>query len=138
VKAYIEGGGKAVLHLLPAVGPDGHNGINIDMNTWAPLMETYLANIGFTHSGLVSNGGASGFASLNDIEKIPTSTQNRENLYKQFLASKLPGAFAIGANGAAGFATGDWAAGRALGYCQTRRGLPCKLYAVDDNVVWVR
>jgi dienelactone hydrolase len=137
LKAYVDGGGKAVLHLLPAVGSDGHNGINIDMNTWVPLMETYLANIGFTRSGLVPNSGASGFANLNEIEKVPTSTHNRENLYKRFLTSKLPRAFAIGANGAAGLATGDWAAGRALGYCQTRRGLPCKLYAIDNDVVWI-
>jgi hypothetical protein len=26
--------------------------------------------------------------------------------------------------------------GRALGFCQAIRGLPCKLYAVDDDVVW--
>ncbi len=136
-KGYVDGGGKAVLHQLPAVGTDGHSGINIDMNTWVPLVETYLANIGFTRSGLVSNGGASGFANLDEIDKVPTSTQNRETLYKRFLASKPPRAFAIGANGAAGFASGDWAAGRALGFCQTRRGLPCKLYAVDNDVVWI-
>jgi dienelactone hydrolase len=136
-KGYVDGGGKAVLHLLPEVGADGHNGMNIDMNTWVPIVENYLANIGFTRSGVVSIPSPSSFAKLNDIDKVPTSTHNRENLYKRFLASKPPRAFAIGANGAAGLATGDWAAGRALGFCQTRRGLACKLYAVDDDVVWI-
>ena len=32
--------------------------------------------------------------------------------------------------------SGDWAMGRALGFCQRRSGDRCKLYAVDDDVVW--
>ena len=30
----------------------------------------------------------------------------------------------------------DYAAGQALGYCQHNNGATCKLYAVDDQVVW--
>ena len=70
------------------------------------------------------------------MAKVPTSQNNRDGAYKRFLEAKLPRAFAIGPKGAAGWATGDWAIGRALGFCQRRSGDRCKLYAVDDDVVW--
>ena len=60
----------------------------------------------------------------------------RRHLYQRFLAAKAPRAFALGPQGAAGFATGDWALGRALGFCQARHGSPCRRYAVDDDIVW--
>ena len=67
---------------------------------------------------------------------MPVSATVREGTYRKFLDAKSPRAFAIGPKGAAGYATGDWVMGKALGFCQ-RRGEPCKLYAVDDEVVWV-
>jgi hypothetical protein len=74
---------------------------------------------------------------VDEADKVPVSAINRDNLYRRFLSAKLPRAFAIGPGGAAGYASGDWALGRALGFCQSRRGLACKLYAVDNDVVWV-
>jgi hypothetical protein len=72
---------------------------------------------------------------VDEIDKVPVGAATRQSLYPRFLASPLPRAFAIGPGGA-GFATGDWAVGRALGFCQARRGITCKLYAVDNQVVW--
>jgi dienelactone hydrolase len=135
-QAFTEGGGKAELHTLPATGADGHAGVNIDMNAWVPLVEAYLARVGFTTSGLMLRPPASQHARLDDVAKVPTSQNNREGAYKRFLEAKLPRAFAVGPKGAAGWATGDWAIGRALGLCQRRSGERCKLYAVDDDVVW--
>lgn len=135
-QAFTEGGGKAELHTLPAAGNDGHNGVNIDMNHWVPIVETYLARIGFSHSGVIARPPATNHTRLDDVAKVPTSQNNRDGAYKRFLDAKLPRAFAIGPKGAAGWATGDWAMGRALGFCQRRSGDRCKLYAVDDDVVW--
>ena len=135
-QAFTEGGGKAELHTLPAAGNDGHNGVNIDMNHWVPLVETYLARIGFTQSGAIARPPATHHARLDDVAKVPTSQNNRDGAYRRFLDAKLPRAFAIGPKGAAAWATGDWAMGRALGFCQRRSGERCKLYAVDDDVVW--
>ena len=135
-QAFTEGGGKAELHTLPAAGNDGHNGVNIDMNHWVPIVETYLARIGFSHSGVIARPTATNHTRLDDVAKVPTSQNNRDGAYKRFLDAKLPRAFAIGPKGAAGWATGDWAMGRALGFCQRRSGERCKLYAVDDDVVW--
>ena len=137
VQAWQEGGGKAQFHHLPAVGADGHSGVGSDLNTWVPLVESYLAQAGFTRSGLVPRPPASAFARIDDVDKVPTTPTNRDTLYKRFLAAKAPRAFAVGPGGAAGFSSGDWALGRALGFCQSRRGVVCKLYAVDDGVVWV-
>jgi dienelactone hydrolase len=136
-QAWRDGGGQLDFQQLPSAGKDGHQGMNIDMDHWVPLVEAYLAKAGFTQPGLVARPPASGFAQVDEADKVPTTAVGRDNFYRRFLAAPKPRAFAVGAGGAVGFATGDWAPGRALGYCQARRGDPCKLYAVDDDVVWV-
>ena len=73
---------------------------------------------------------------MDDVERVPVSAAQRRDLYARFLASALPRAFAIGPSGQAGYAYGDWAIGRALGFCQARSGVTCRLYAVDNQVVW--
>ena len=136
VQAWREGGGQAEFHQLPAAGKDGHAGLAIDMDHWVPIVEAYLARAGFTRSGVVPRPAATDFAALDEVDKVPVSPVNRDNLYRRFLAAKAPRAFAIGPRDAVGFASGDWALGRALGFCQARRGAACKLYAVDNDVVW--
>lgn len=135
-KAFTEGGGRAEFHSLPAAGADGHGALLFDMDTWVPLVEAYLARVGFTKSGMITRPRASGFARVDEIDKVPASPANRDNVYRRFLEAKTPRAFAVGRSGAVGWANGDWAMGRALGFCQ-RRGDSCRLYAVDDEVVWV-
>ena len=136
-QAWTDGGGKPVFHQLPDAGRDGHGGLRIDMDGWVPLVETHLAAAGYTRSGLVPRPPASGYAAIDEIDKLPLPPPQRERLYRRFLASPAPRAFAVGPDGAAGHASGDWAAGRALGFCQAARGAACRLYAVDDDVVWV-
>lgn len=136
--AWQEGGGQAEFHALPAAGADGHQGFGAQMDQWVPLVEAFLARAGFPRSGVVARPAASGHAALDDVARVPVSAATRDNLYARFLKTdKRPRAFAVGPGGSAGFASGDWALGRALGFCQAVRGLPCKLYAVDDDVVWV-
>jgi dienelactone hydrolase len=135
-QAWTEGGGRAQFHQLPAFGKDGHSGFSSDMDHWVPLVDAYLAKAGITQSALPPVPEATGFADVADLNKVPISADNVQKLYTRFLSSPVPRAFAIGPNGAAGFAYGDWAIGRALGFCQARRGAPCKLYAVDQKVVW--
>ena len=106
------------------------------MDTWVPLVDAWLAKAGFDKPGLIPRPPASGFATLEQLDKIPTTDAVRQGLVQRFLNAKKPRALALGHQGAAGFASGDWALGRALGFCQARRGEPCKLYAVDDDVVW--
>jgi hypothetical protein len=65
------------------------------------------------------------------------SDKQRDETYQKYLAAKSPKAVALGSGGRLGYASGDDAMSKALGFCQRRTGLPCKLYAVDNDVVWV-
>jgi dienelactone hydrolase len=135
--AWTENGGRAEFHQLPGFGKDGHQGIVGDMEHWVPFMEQYLASLGFAKPGVPLRPPPSGFAQVTDRDKVPYGGGNSA-LYERFLAMPLPRAIAIGAEGAQGIATGDWVIGRALGLCQQKRGAPCKLYAVDADVVWTK
>jgi dienelactone hydrolase len=134
-RAWKEGGGALEFHQLPAVGADGHSGMSIDMDRWVPLVEAQLARVGFTQPGWVPKPPATGVA-VADVAQVPVAANGRNLYLNRFLAAKSPRAFAVGPGGASGWATGDWAMGRALGFCQSARGIVCKLYAVDDEVVW--
>lgn len=133
-RAWLAGGGQAELHLLPPAGKDGHQGLGIDMDRWVPVVEDFLARLGFRRSGVPERPPASGFAALADEAGVPIPPQ-QASFYRRFLDSPRPRAFAIGQRGSVGWASGDWALGRALGFCQ-QRGDTCRLYAVDDDVVW--
>lgn len=139
-EAWREGGGQVLLHQLGPWGSepaDGHTGVALDMDSWVPLAERFFADVGFTKPGLPPRPAPSGFARLDETDKVPVSGSRRELLYRRFLEARPPRAFAIGPDGDAAWARGDWAIGRALGGCQWRRGQTCRLYAVDDEVVWV-
>jgi Protein of unknown function (DUF2846) len=81
---------------------------------------------------------------LNDAEKLPLSIDGRE-AYRQWLTKPLPRAFAVAANGVWLAAWGTKPQNtalptnpseRALQACQNRAKEACKLYAVDNEVVW--
>jgi dienelactone hydrolase len=133
-KAWIAGGGKAEFTAFGPSGVDGHNGLNADMDHWLPVVEDFLNRAGFTRPGIVVRPASSGFADIQDAAKVPLSTQNQGN-YLKFLSLPLPRAFAVSDKGGWGSSTGDYAVGRALGNCQ-RYGAICRLYAVDNDVVW--
>ena len=99
-------------------------------------------------SGIHSNSKypASGFASLEDVMALPySSSENCRKTYKEWLARKPPRAFAVGVQKGCAFAQGihpptpgdsQVPAERVLAVCERTHG-PCKLYAVDDRVVYV-
>jgi dienelactone hydrolase len=152
-RAWAEGGGQVDFQQLgpwpvpasraaaaadgsPPRPVDGHNGLGSDMDRWVPLAEAFLARAGFTRSGVTPRPPQSGFARVEEAEKVPVTPPRREQLYRAFLRAPVPRAFVIGPDGRAAWASGDWAIGRALGLCQWRDGQRCRLYAVDDEVVW--
>ncbi|MDD0816999.1 dienelactone hydrolase family protein [Curvibacter sp. HBC28] len=135
-QAWREGGAPAEFQQLGASGSDGHSGATADMDHWVPRVDAFLAQLGFKQPGLPALPPAQPTGAVTDLERVPVSDSTRANFYQKFLASPLPRAFAISPSGAVGWATGDWAVGRALGFCQARRGEVCKLYAVDNTLVW--
>ena len=135
-KAWVDGGAQASFVSLAPSGEDGHNGINADMDHWLPAVDAFLGQLGFNTSAIVTKPAATDFAEVADAGKVPISAKNQATVYAKFLEAKSPRAFAVGNKGGYGHAYGDYAAGRALGFCQ-RSGQTCQLYAVDDSVVWI-
>jgi dienelactone hydrolase len=135
-QAWTEGGATARLVTLGPSGQDGHNGLGEDMDNWLPEVEAFLVSLGFQAPAIVRAPAASGFADVKDLDKVPVRAQNRA-AYAKFLSEPLPRAFAIADSGGFGWASGDYAVGRALGICR-RSNTTCKLYAVDNSVVWAK
>jgi hypothetical protein len=87
-----------------------------------------------------------GFAPLADAEAVPHVRDAGRKAYQDFLVRPKPRAFAIAENGAWGAAApaqGTYAATRyfdsvrlAMERCENRGAGTCRLYAVDDRVVW--
>jgi hypothetical protein len=91
---------------------------------------------------------ASGFAAIDDVDAIPYINDLGRTSYRDWVGRSTPKAFAISDQGhwaaAWGMAPADPAAARdpnerAIAICQQRsKGLPCRLYAVNGSVVWVK
>jgi glutathione S-transferase len=87
-----------------------------------------------------------GFAPLADVAAVPHVRDGGRKGYQDFLRRPKPRAFAIAENGAWGAAApaeGTYAATRnfdsvkrAMERCENRGEGTCRLYAVDDRVVW--
>lgn len=98
-------------------------------------------------SGMVTN---TNFAPLKNINNLPyiAGDSDAEHAYKVFLGSPMGRAFAIAPNGAYGWSvvgSGEtWSKGgergdpveNAMRHCNKRGKGQCRLYAVDDAVVW--
>ncbi|MFM0213844.1 hypothetical protein PQQ96_41410, partial [Paraburkholderia sediminicola] len=88
---------------------------------------------------------ASNFAALRDVSAIPTRDQHVRELYVAWIDKPYPRAFAVSDSGQANATWGTPksqaeppdAAERALKHCRDRGLQGCKLYAVDDRVVYV-
>ena len=134
-QAWVGAGAKADFKSMAAIATDGHFGMDRDMDHWLPLVDVFLNDLGFKQPAIVLRPAATRWAEVKDVSKVPLSAKSRTAGYDKFLAAEGPKAFAIGTQGGWGYATGDYVTGRALGFCQ-RSGQTCKLYAVDDQVVW--
>jgi dienelactone hydrolase len=134
-RAWSQAGGDGSFNTFGPVGADGHNGFNADMDHWVPIVDRFLARLGFTQAVAYERPTATGFAALDDVDHLPSTRPSARAAYGKFLAAASPRAFAIGDHGAFGWATKDYVLGKAIGYCR-RSGQACRLYAVDDDVVW--
>ncbi|WP_242404486.1 dienelactone hydrolase family protein [Janthinobacterium agaricidamnosum] len=77
------------------------------------------------------------FAPLDDIAAVPFLPDRGRDAYRDFLARRTPRAFAVSPSGAWGWAEeGEEPDSRAVAACQARSSQPCRLYSVDDDVVW--
>jgi len=77
----------------------------------------------------------SGFAPLTDADQLPRVAEAGKALYREWLTKPFPRAVALSERGALARAYGRTAMETAVKNCE-RFGSPCRLYAVDDRVVW--
>lgn len=79
---------------------------------------------------------ASNFAQLNDVDAVPHLSAKGKELYQQWLTKPFPRAVAISEKGALARGFGGDAMTDAVIKCE-KFDTPCRLYAVDDRVVFI-
>jgi dienelactone hydrolase len=77
------------------------------------------------------------YAKVDDIEAVPFLSENGRRAYQEYLTKMTPRAFAVSPSGAWTWAEeGEDPDGRALATCTAKSTEPCRLYSIDDYVVW--
>jgi dienelactone hydrolase len=142
--AYVTSGGNAKLVAYGAFKSDAHGmvGSRDGVQIWWPETEQFLRQIGMPTEEVVAIADPkpfpkSDFAAIDNVDAIPYLKDTGREAYRVFLSKSLPRAFAVSPSGEWSWAEeGDDPAERVLSTCQQSSGQPCKLYAVDDYVVW--
>jgi dienelactone hydrolase len=142
--AYVAGGGNAQLVAYGRFKTDAHLlvGSRDGVKIWWPETEKFLQKIGMPTAplfALVDKPAIpkSDYAAIDDIEAIPFIHDQGRNAYRTFLSKSSPRAFAVSATGGWSWAEdGDDPVERVLANCQNSSRQPCRLYAVDNEVVW--
>ena len=145
---YTQAGGRADLVAFGNFGSDAHSlfGSRSGVPIWLPKVLAALDSAGLptqlVHAMPVAPDlpvpPASGFAAVTDLDRVPLRTDRARAGYQAWLAAESPRAFAIHPT------QGSWASAwggerpiaRALANCERFAKAPCRLYAVDDAVVW--
>jgi hypothetical protein len=79
----------------------------------------------------------SDFAKVDDVDAVPYIGERGRSAYREYLGKMAPRAFAVSPNGAWCWAEeGEAPDSRALATCEKKAGQACRLYSVDENVVW--
>jgi dienelactone hydrolase len=80
---------------------------------------------------------ATNFAKVDDVAAVPFLSENGKRAYADYLTKMTPRAFAVSASGAWCWAEeGEAPEARALATCSAKSDKPCRLYSVDEHVVW--
>ncbi|TAG25168.1 MAG: dienelactone hydrolase family protein [Burkholderiales bacterium] len=146
---YTAAGAKAELVAFGNFGSDAHMmfGSRDGIPIWQPKVGSFMQEVGLptaiTHAkfgnapSVTPKPPKTDFAALDDETKLPHVKDTGRAGYKNFLTKQLPRAFALAPNGAWGWAEmGDDPLKRAIDSCNRNGQGQCKLYAVDDLVVW--
>jgi dienelactone hydrolase len=143
-EAYLQAGGHAKLIAYGPFKKDAHgmSGSREGVKVWWPETEKFLKEIGLpTEPVLALNDQysmpATNYAALDNVEAVPYLKEKDREQYRAFLGKPSPRAFAMSSTGAWSWAEdGDDPAAQALANCQKSSSAPCKLYAVNSQVVW--
>ncbi|MEY3665486.1 MAG: hypothetical protein RLZZ153_1668 [Pseudomonadota bacterium] len=147
---YVAAGGQAQLVAFSRFGSDAHAlfGSGAGRPIWEPVMTAFLQQLNLPHEVLAAfeKYGTpktmvvpppTNFAAVSDLSRLPHVRDSGRSAYASFLERPSPRAFAIAPSGAWGWANGgDDPLKRALDHCNRRGAGACRLYAIDEDVVW--
>ena len=130
--------GDAEYALQPAFGKDGHYlfGDTLGVRYWLPTVEGFLGKHGIAFTRLdATDPDRSPLLALDRVPNIKSDACR--GLYRAFLESPGPRAYAVSGDGRCGFAGGlPDAREVAMKQCGNVAKSNCMLYAVDDAVIW--
>ena len=142
--AYVQAGGLAKLIAYGPFKKDAHgmSGSRDGVRIWWPETEKFLREIGMPTEPVIALSDEVKipkieYAALDNVDAVPYLKDGGREQYRTFLGRSTPRAFAISPTGAWSWAEdGDDPVAQVLTDCQKHSTEPCKLYAVDNNVVW--
>lgn len=142
--AYARSGGHAELVAFGDFKNDAHgmSGSWDGVKIWWPETEKFLKKIGMPTEQVIAlidenHIPKTDYAALDNIEAVPYLKDNGRDAYRTFLAKSMPRAFALSSTGAWSWAEdGDDPAEEVIANCEKHSAAPCKLYAVNGDVVW--
>ncbi len=148
---YQSAGGKARLVAFGDFGRDAHGmfGKRAGLPIWLPELNSFFAELGLPfekrHEIKLAEHDAPVPPSTSDTKASDYSVFPRLNKFtperhRRYVSAPEPKAFAISANGSWTWRSGVPGAMRqAIERCEQRaRSKKCKLFAVDDDVVWTK
>lgn len=143
--SYVEHGAHAKMIDFGSYKNDAHR-LVVDrdgVRIWWPAVDAFLARIGMptrveyrVDDPAMPN--ASGYAAVDAINAVPYVDAAGREAYRKFLEQYPSRAFAVSSSGAWSWAEGDDdPISVALANCRKEnQDSPCRLYAVNDAVVW--
>jgi dienelactone hydrolase len=142
--AFEGAGGKATLVEYPAFKRDAHGMLasRDGEKVWMRDTERFLKQVGMPTDVLYDFAQApapqqTDFAVLGDIAAVPFLSETGRTAYREYLTKLTPRAFALSPGGQWCWAEeGEDPDARALATCSSKSDQPCRLYSVDNSVVW--
>ncbi|RJF97394.1 dienelactone hydrolase family protein [Noviherbaspirillum saxi] len=142
--AYVRAGGHATLIAYGPFKRDAHgmSGSRDGVKIWWPETEKFLRELGMPTDPVYAINDEikvpkNVYAAIDNIDALPYLRGSAREQYRVFLGKSSPRAFAVSPTGAWSWAEdGDDPVRQALEDCQKNSSVPCRLYAVDNQVVW--
>ncbi|MFD2368171.1 dienelactone hydrolase family protein [Pseudoduganella sp. GCM10020061] len=142
--AFVGAGGRARLVQYGAFKRDAHGMVSSrdGEKVWLPETERFLKQIGMPTEEVYAVTPrpalpATNYASVDDVTAVPYLSRQGRVAYENYLSKQQPRAFAISPTGAWSWAEeGEDPETRALATCRQSSNAPCRLYSVDNAVVW--
>lgn len=142
--AFEQAGGRGRLVTAPAFKRDSHGMLasRDGEKVWLDDTMRFLDGIGMPTKVVHDvppppSPARTEYAQVDDVEAVPFLSENGRRAYQEYLGKMTPRAFALSPSGAWTWAEeGEDPDGRALATCSAKSREPCRLYSVDDYVVW--